>query len=236
MAMVRGKNPEHDLRLRYRKVFWICTSINFVIHTMIAVFFPEFNVRAAAQKKDQIIINMETSRRRGRSSVHLRHLGLRADQKAAAGVLRRYDDDMNGRLDVHEFNELVHELLRHEPVGVDVRRVFEDFDRNRNGYLEARELREALRALGFEADASATLAVLRQFDGDLNRRLDLHEWRALVWELQRALDLLEQYAAGQTAELAWQTAPRSLDGLLQLRRDAVDQARLITPDCAPDYA
>ncbi|HCK11857.1 energy transducer TonB [bacterium] len=59
MAMVRGKNPEHDLRLRYRKVFWICTSINFVIHTMIAVFFPEFNVRAAAQKKDQIIINME---------------------------------------------------------------------------------------------------------------------------------------------------------------------------------
>lgn len=59
MAMVRGKNPEHDLRLRYRKVFWICTSINFVISVLIAVIFPEFKADAVAQKKDQIIINME---------------------------------------------------------------------------------------------------------------------------------------------------------------------------------
>ncbi|HAA74813.1 TPA: energy transducer TonB [Candidatus Latescibacteria bacterium] len=59
MAMVRGKNPEHDLRLRYRKVFWISTSINFVLSVTMAVLFPEFNTEAAAQKKDQIIINME---------------------------------------------------------------------------------------------------------------------------------------------------------------------------------
>ena len=120
----------------------------------------------------------------------LGYLGLACDREAAAGVLRRYDDDMNGRLDVHEFNELVHELLRHEPVGVDVRRVFEDFDRNRNGHLEARELREALRALGFEADASATLAVLQQFDEDLDCRLDLHEFGALAQELARIQDWL----------------------------------------------
>lgn len=59
MAMVRGKNPEHDLRLRYRKVFWICTSVNFVLTVAIAIIFPEFEVEAIAGKKDQIIINME---------------------------------------------------------------------------------------------------------------------------------------------------------------------------------
>ena len=52
MAMVRGKNPEHDLRLRYRKVFWISTSINFVLSVTMAVLFPEFNTEAAAQKKE----------------------------------------------------------------------------------------------------------------------------------------------------------------------------------------
>ena len=59
MAMVRGKSPEHDLRLGYRKVFWISTTINFAITVGVAILFPEFTVNAAATKKDQIIINME---------------------------------------------------------------------------------------------------------------------------------------------------------------------------------
>ncbi len=57
--MVRGKNPEADLRLRYKKVFWICTGINFVLHVLFAVLFPDMNVQAATRKRDQIIINME---------------------------------------------------------------------------------------------------------------------------------------------------------------------------------
>jgi protein TonB len=59
MAMVRAKNPEHDLRLRYKKVFWISTSINLVLTVVVAVLFPEFTAEAVAGKKDQIIINME---------------------------------------------------------------------------------------------------------------------------------------------------------------------------------
>ena len=59
MAIVRGKAPEADLKLRYRKVFWICTGINFLLHVGITVIYPEMNVNAAARKKDQIIINME---------------------------------------------------------------------------------------------------------------------------------------------------------------------------------
>jgi periplasmic protein TonB len=59
MAMIRGKNPEHDLRMRYRKVFWISTTINFVASVAIAILFPEFRANAVASKPDQIIINME---------------------------------------------------------------------------------------------------------------------------------------------------------------------------------
>jgi len=59
MAMVRGKSPEFDLRLTYRKVFWICTAFNFVMTVLIAVLFPEFATDVVAGRKDQIIINME---------------------------------------------------------------------------------------------------------------------------------------------------------------------------------
>ena len=121
----------------------------------------------------------------------LRQLGFASDTKTAVDVLRRYDSDANGRLDVGEFNTLVHELLRHEPVSASVRRAFDAFDRNKNGYLEARELRAALRQMGFEADASATLAVLRQFDDDQNQRLDVYEFGLLVQELERIAAWME---------------------------------------------
>ena len=48
---------------KYRKVFWICTTISFVLHVATAVtatvLFPTFDIAAAARKKDQIIIQME---------------------------------------------------------------------------------------------------------------------------------------------------------------------------------
>jgi protein TonB len=57
--MVRGKHPEADLRRKYPKVFRLCTGISLALHVLVAVFFQEFEVEAAKQKKDQIIINME---------------------------------------------------------------------------------------------------------------------------------------------------------------------------------
>ena len=59
MAIVRGKNPEADLRLRYKKVFLICTGINFVLHVTMAVLYPTMDIQAATRKRDQIVINME---------------------------------------------------------------------------------------------------------------------------------------------------------------------------------
>lgn len=56
MAMVRGKAPEADLRRAYNKVFGICTTITFVLHTSVAVIFPTFVSDASSRNKQQIII------------------------------------------------------------------------------------------------------------------------------------------------------------------------------------
>ena len=57
--IVRDKNPEADLKRQYPKVFWVCTAISVAIHTIVAVIYPTFEIKAGMGKKDQIIIQME---------------------------------------------------------------------------------------------------------------------------------------------------------------------------------
>ena len=57
--VIRTKNPEHDLKQSYRKVFWLSTGISFFLHALAAILFPTFDIQAGAGKKDQIIIQME---------------------------------------------------------------------------------------------------------------------------------------------------------------------------------
>jgi len=57
--VVRDKNPEADLRLRYRKVYSICTAITFVLHVGVAVAFPKFELTPAKQRKAQTVIEMD---------------------------------------------------------------------------------------------------------------------------------------------------------------------------------
>ena len=59
MAIVRGKNPEADLKLKYKRVFWICAAISFAFHSLMVIIFPTFDIAAAARRKDQVIIQME---------------------------------------------------------------------------------------------------------------------------------------------------------------------------------
>ena len=118
-------------------------------------------------------------------------LGFRADSAGVRDALRKYDANYDGRIDIGEFYDIFRAVMRAEPIRDDVCDVFAQYDRNRNGYLEVRELRNALAALGFEADRAAgttTCDILRHFDADANGRLDLYEFNELVWELQRAVD------------------------------------------------
>ena len=118
-------------------------------------------------------------------------LGFRADSVGVRDALRKYDANYDGRIDIGEFHDIFRAVMRAEPIREDVCDVFAQYDRNRNGYLEVRELRNALAALGFEADRAAgttTGSILRHFDADANGRLDLYEFNELVWELQRAVD------------------------------------------------
>jgi len=92
-----------------------------------------------------------------------------------------------------------------------VRRTFECFDRNGNGTLEVRELREALQSHGLDVDSHQVAQLLSAYDaqssGELEHRLDLREFAALVTDLE--LDLaatrIQRQARGVASKQTFHT-------------------------------
>ena len=102
--------------------------------------------------------------------VALASLGLPADTAQTVAVMSRYDADRSGTIDLQEFRTLVAEVqayLRQSGSGSvaravraaqpttgsstwwsEVPRVFREFDRDQNGSMDLRELRDALGDLG----------------------------------------------------------------------------------------
>ena len=59
MGMVRWKSPGADLKRAYQKVFWRCTGVTFLLHLLLALLFPSFEVRSAMARPDQQLVHIE---------------------------------------------------------------------------------------------------------------------------------------------------------------------------------
>jgi len=90
----------------------------------------------------------------------LEALSLDCTTSHAADLLKRYDADGNGLLDLDEFYTMVRELREWQwsTCPPDVRAKFLEFDKDRNGRLDYGELRNALQA---HAAASCSSTRLR---------------------------------------------------------------------------
>jgi len=64
-----------------------------------------------------------------------------------------------------------------------IRQVFEQFDTNRGGTLDRKELRNALEALGMEGTRENVRAAMKRYDDDRSRTLDLGEFTQMVRDL-----------------------------------------------------
>ena len=57
--MIRGKQPEANLRLTYRKPLWTCTGISVVLQVALFGIFPSFEADAYVKSEDPVIIQLE---------------------------------------------------------------------------------------------------------------------------------------------------------------------------------
>ena len=57
--MIRGKQPEANLKLGYRRTFWIAVGISGLLHLAFFALFPAIDFSAYSKPQEQIIIQLE---------------------------------------------------------------------------------------------------------------------------------------------------------------------------------
>ncbi|KAL1522365.1 hypothetical protein AB1Y20_017357 [Prymnesium parvum] len=152
----------------------------------------------------------------------LARLGLPCSSQETAAVLKKYDATSDRGLDLAEFDRLVQDdVLKftgaYQEVPEKVRRVFERYDRDRAGAMEAADLRAALQALGVPADtlleASSLLAI---FDAHRNARISL-------FEFSKVCDEIIRHQFGSSIAMQPLLLQRDTSKLLERHRKAIDE-------------
>ena len=92
----------------------------------------------------------------------LRRLGIPSDNMQANAVMRWYDADDSGKIELPEFAMLARDIA-----------IFNSFDTDANGALDAGELLPALSKLGLAVAKDEVAAVLNAWDNDGNGTIDL---------------------------------------------------------------
>ena len=57
--MIRGKRPEANLKLGYRRLFWRSIGASVLLHALLFVVLPDFDFKAYSKQQEQIIIQLE---------------------------------------------------------------------------------------------------------------------------------------------------------------------------------
>ena len=120
----------------------------------------------------------------------LNYLGINLSAGGAKEVVMRYDDQPDGKLDVQEFAALVADLeagmIRAQDSGIPehVVKAFRHFDRNGTGYLDFRELKQALKYMGLNLSSASAKEIVMRYDDRPDGKLDIREFAELVADLE----------------------------------------------------
>jgi len=99
-------------------------------------------------------------------------LGLKTTADHADAILRYFDADCSGRLDLVEMSALVRSL-----------QTFQRYDVDGSGAIDIDELRPALRKLGLATSSASNAAILQRYDSDQSGQIELAEFAVLVRDL-----------------------------------------------------
>ena len=156
----------------------------------------------------------------------LSFLGVDADSSQVTAVMRRYDADRSGTIELPEFRRLLADILAFQGGGGggggdgiphEVRVAFAHFDRDRSGAIDVRELANALRQLGIDANESQAAAILRQYDSDRSGTIEMDEFARLVKDIRNFQE------GSQTAAISAQLERHDVADLFRTHGPTLDE-------------
>ena len=133
----------------------------------------------------------------------LQYLGFNTSNFGAASILAAYDDHPDGKLDLVEFARLVADAERGgvyadptaaaraaaDIVPPRVRAAFNFFDVDGSGFIDADELRSALRHYGIDLTKAGAQEVLEAYDTHPDGKLEISEFHEIIRDATRGFVL-----------------------------------------------
>jgi calcium-binding protein CML len=113
----------------------------------------------------------------------LRSLGLKPSADELDALIQRADVNSNGLVEFSEFVALVAPELIDDrsPYSEDqLRRLFEIFDRDGNGFITAAELAHSMAKLGHALTAKELTGMIKEADTDGDGRIDFKEFSRAI--------------------------------------------------------
>ena len=127
----------------------------------------------------------------------LAKLGLAASEQEVHQIIKAWDDNGNGTINLLEFAEIIRDL-----------QVFEQFDVDRSGFISAAELRLALGKLGKNVSHNVAQDLLRRYDNDSSGTIEFSEFRQLANDLpsmvERSSDSFFREHGQERAYVHWE--------------------------------
>merc|ERR1712027_286810 len=106
----------------------------------------------------------------------MRAMGQNPTEDELLNLVLEVDVDGNGTIDFPEFLNMMKTKAREVDEEADLREAFKIFDRNRDGYIDMKELRKVACMLGAMLTKDEVDEFMREADVDGNGKLDYDEF------------------------------------------------------------
>jgi len=132
----------------------------------------------------------------------LQFYGLDTTYPEAAAIIKKYDDQPDGKMQMHEFISLVRDIeagvMRHkqhaEQTGdggkgtqEQLENIFRAFDADKNGGLDYKELKQALQFYGLDTTYPEAAATIKNYDDQPDGKMQMHEFISLVRDIENGI-------------------------------------------------
>lgn len=106
----------------------------------------------------------------------MRSLGHNPTKEELDELIKLYDKDESGTIDLSEFMDLMNNKLKEQQEGQELLETFQIFDKDSDGSISADDLRYVIKAVGEELDDQLIEQLIDQGDLDQDGKINYHEF------------------------------------------------------------
>ena len=107
-------------------------------------------------------------------------LGQRPTEQELTDMVNEVDTNKNGLIDFEEFVVLMKKKMTKNDERRELLDAFSVFDKDQNGYISAKELKEVMHSIGEKLTDEEVEEMIREADTDGDGQVDIQEFERMV--------------------------------------------------------